>query len=123
MAAKKTDTKVTEEKGVSTQADVADALKGGALATSPASGGGLRGGADGAADPWKIMEPVTVPRLQNSRSQPDFAVSVNGRIFKIQRGVRDVMVPRPIAQVVRRSLQATEDAADAYYAASGIKEV
>lgn len=104
MAATKK-TEDTKEKGVPTQA------------------GALRDGAEGASDPWQIMEPVTVPRLQNSRNQPDMAVSVNGRIFKIQRGVQDVMVPRPIAQVVRRSLRATDDAADAYYRAAGIKEV
>ena len=92
--AKKTD--MNEEKGVTAQAPAPE------------------------KDPWEIREPVMVPLLQNSKNQPDYAVSVNGRIFQIQRGV-EVLVPRPIARVVRRALKAEMEAQAAYYAAAGIK--
>lgn len=73
-------------------------------------------------DPWTLKRPLRVPRLQNSKNQPDMAVSVNGRIFKIQRGV-EVEVPLPIWEVAMRSIQGAEDAQDAYYKAAGIKKV
>lgn len=71
-------------------------------------------------DPWAEKRSIKIPRLQNSKHQPDMAVSVNGRIFKIQRGV-EVEVPLPIWEVAMRSIQASEDAQDAYFAAAGIK--
>lgn len=62
-------------------------------------------------DPWKQMVTIRLPKLENGESNYLIA-SVNGKVFKIQRGV-EVDVPAPIASVIRRSYEA-QDYADAY---------
>lgn len=57
-------------------------------------------------DPWKQMVTIKLPKI-NDGSENFITTSVNGRVFKIQRGV-NVEVPMPIAEV----LQHSEEAAD-----------
>ncbi len=56
------------------------------------------------ADPWSNMVTINVPRATNGA--PNYIIaSVNGRVFKIQRGV-NVEVPAPIAEVLQHSFEA-----------------
>lgn len=64
-------------------------------------------------NPWIVKKKVTIPRIPGSKTQPDEIVSVNGKVFKIQRGV-EVEVPEPIYEAIENSLKASE-AADEYY--------
>ena len=64
-------------------------------------------------DPWEIKKPITLPRMPGARVQPDVTASVNGRVFRIQRGI-EVEVPLPIWDVLQGMIQA-EIAADDYY--------
>lgn len=63
---------------------------------------------------WDDMVSILIPRLQGSKDQPDVIASVNGRVFQIQRGVR-VDVPKPIAEVINRSLDFEIEAEDYYF--------
>lgn len=72
-------------------------------------------------DPWKIMKEIFVPKVPNSRDQPDVVASVNGRHFSVQRG-KPVMVPAPIWEVIKRSLDAETEAERFYFESSGITE-
>ena len=62
---------------------------------------------------WNLKEKIKFPRIQGTREQPDVTVSVNGRDFRIQRGVR-VMAPKPVADVARRMVEAQQAAEDYY---------
>ena len=64
-------------------------------------------------NPWSVKKKVTIPRLPGSKTQPDEIVSVNGRSYKIQRGV-EVEVPEPIYEAIENSMKAS-DAAEEYY--------
>lgn len=64
-------------------------------------------------NPWKIKKPITLPRVPGARTQPDVTASVNGRMFRIKRGV-EVEVPLPIFDVLQGMIQ-SEIAADDYY--------
>ncbi len=55
-------------------------------------------------DSWSDMVTINVPRTTNGA--PNYIIaSVNGRVFKIQRGV-NVEVPAPIAEVLQHSFEA-----------------
>lgn len=73
------------------------------------------------SDPWKIKKEIFVPKVPNSRDQPDVVASVNGRHFSVQRG-KPVEVPLPIWEVIKRSLDAEEEAERYYFESSGITE-
>lgn len=60
---------------------------------------------------WSKMKEILVPKATDGDSNYLIA-SVNGRVFKVKRGVR-VEVPEPIAEVIENSFKAQEDA-DAY---------
>ena len=64
-------------------------------------------------DPWEEKEQIIIPRMQGVKEQPDVTVSVNGRVFRIQRGVH-VDVPKPIAEVINRSIADQQKAEDFY---------
>lgn len=72
-------------------------------------------------DPWKNMKEIFVPKVPNSRDQPDVVASVNGRHFSVQRG-KPVMVPAPIWEVIKRSLDAEAEAERFYFESSGVTE-
>lgn len=59
-------------------------------------------------DPWKQMVTVRVDKAHDGSPNYETA-SVNGRVFKIKRGV-NVEVPAPIAEVLQHSLEAREEA-------------
>lgn len=59
-------------------------------------------------DPWKQMVTIKLPKLSDGSANYQIA-SVNGRVFKIQRGV-SVDVPMPIAKVLQNSEDAREEA-------------
>lgn len=62
-------------------------------------------------DPWDKKVTVKLPKAP--RGEENFVIaSVNGRVFKIQRGV-EVEVPEPIAEVLRHSEQ-EQDRADEF---------
>lgn len=63
------------------------------------------------ASKWDMEEEVYFPRIPGTREQPDVTVSVNGRDFRIQRGVH-VMAPKPVADVARRMVEAQMAAED-----------
>lgn len=73
-------------------------------------------------DPWKIMKEVVIPRLSNTKEQPDLVVSVNCKTYQMQRG-KTVKVPLPVYEVIMHSSKASEKAEDNYYSAAEIKEV
>ena len=54
-------------------------------------------------DPWKQMVTIRLPKATNGEANYLFA-AVNGRRFKIQRGVK-VEVPLPIAEVIEHSYE------------------
>jgi len=57
---------------------------------------------------WDEMVEVKLPK-KNDGSNNCEIVSVNGRTFKVMRGVK-VSVPRPIASVLQNSFDAEEEA-------------
>lgn len=57
---------------------------------------------------WDKMVTIFVPRATNGEANV-IPVSVNGRGFKVQRGV-NVEVPAPIAEVLQHSFEAQEEA-------------
>lgn len=59
-------------------------------------------------DPWQEKVTIRVPRESNGEANYLIA-SVNGRVFKIQRGI-NVEVPLPIAEVIEHSFEAEEEA-------------
>ena len=60
------------------------------------------------ADPWKEMVAIKLPKATNG--EPNYVIaSVNGKAFKIQRGVK-VEVPAPIAEVIEHSFLAQDEA-------------
>ena len=59
-------------------------------------------------DPWDQMVTIKLPKL-NDGSENYRIASVNGRVYKIQRGV-SVEVPMPIAKVLQNSEEAQEEA-------------
>lgn len=61
-----------------------------------------------AEDGWEKMVTIHVPRANNGDTNYLIA-SVNGRVFKIQRGI-NVDVPAPIAEVLQHSFEAQEEA-------------
>lgn len=63
---------------------------------------------------WDIKEEIYFPRIPGVKEQPDVTVSVNGRDFRIQRGVK-VEVPKPVADVANCMIGAQQDADDYYY--------
>lgn len=59
-------------------------------------------------DPWSDMVEVKIPKAVNG--EPNYVIaSVNGRIFKVQRGIK-VEVPAPIAEVLEHSFEARDEA-------------
>lgn len=72
-------------------------------------------------DPWSVKKSILIPKIPNSRDQADVVASVNGRHFSIQRG-KQVEIPLPIYEVVKRSLEAAEEAERFYYDQSEVKE-
>jgi len=54
-------------------------------------------------DPWKQMVTIRLPKATNGEANYLFA-AVNGKNFKIQRGVK-VDVPLPIAEVIEHSFE------------------
>ena len=62
-------------------------------------------------DPWKQMVTIRLPKATNGEANYLFA-AVNGRRFKIQRGVK-VEVPLPIAEVIEHSYE-QQNMADEY---------
>lgn len=59
-------------------------------------------------DPWETKVKIHIPRATNG--EPNYIItSVNGRTFKVQRGM-DVVVPAPIAEVLQHSFEAQEEA-------------
>lgn len=62
-------------------------------------------------DPWKQMVTIRLPKATNGEANYLFA-AVNGRRFKIQRGVK-VEVPAPIAEVIEHSYE-QQNMADEY---------
>lgn len=71
-------------------------------------------------DPWSVRKTIFIPKIPNSREQPDVVASVNLRHYSIQRG-KPVEVPLPIYEVVKRMLDAEEEAEDFYYEQSKVK--
>ena len=65
-------------------------------------------------DPWKKKVTIRVPKTADG-SATYLIASVNGRVFKIMKGV-NVEVPAPIAEVVEHSFEA-EEAAELFIAA------
>lgn len=63
-------------------------------------------------NPWSVKKKVTIPTIPG-KVQPDEIVSVNGKTFKIQRGV-EVEVPEPIYEAIQNANKASQ-AADNYY--------
>ena len=62
-------------------------------------------------DVWDEMVSIKIPKATNG--EPNYIIaSVNGRIYKVQRGVK-VDVPAPIAEVLEHSFEA-RDEADAF---------
>lgn len=62
-------------------------------------------------DPWKEIVTIKLPKAP--KGEENFVMaSVNGRTFKIKRGVA-VDVPAPIAEVIQNS-EEMRDEADAY---------
>lgn len=61
-----------------------------------------------AGSEWDKIVTIFVPRANNGDSNV-IPVSVNGRGFKVQRGV-NVEVPAPIAEVLQHSFEAQEEA-------------
>lgn len=59
-------------------------------------------------DPWKDMVQVRLPKATNGELNYQIA-SVNGRVYKIQKGV-PVSVPAPIAEVLKHSFKAQDEA-------------
>lgn len=59
-------------------------------------------------DPWNEKRTVRLPKAQNGDVNYVIA-SVNGRVFKVQRGVT-VEVPAPIAEVLEHSFEAEDEA-------------
>lgn len=56
---------------------------------------------------------IFVPRLPNSKAQPPFEGSINGRDFVLPRGVVSE-VDAAVYEIVERSLQAEVEAEDYY---------
>lgn len=52
---------------------------------------------------WKEMVPVFIPRDKKKGSH--LFVGINGRTFQVKRG-EQVMVPKPVAEVVNTSMEA-----------------
>ena len=61
-----------------------------------------------ATNPWDVMVEINIPKAMNGEPNYEIA-SVNGRVFKIQRGVK-VEVPAPIAEVIEHSFLAQDEA-------------
>lgn len=59
-------------------------------------------------NPWDIKCKIRLPKSNNGEGNYLIA-SVNGRVFKVMRGV-DVEVPLPIARVIENSFDAENDA-------------
>lgn len=59
-------------------------------------------------DPWEQKVMVRLPKGATGEGNSVIA-SVNGRVFQIKRGV-DVEVPAPIAEVLRNSMEAQDEA-------------
>ena len=58
----------------------------------------------------KWEEKITIRLPKANPGEDNFLIaSVNGRIFKIQKGI-EVEVPRPIAKVIKNSLDAEAEA-------------
>lgn len=73
-------------------------------------------------DDWNEKVEILVPRIPNSKEQPDLIASVNGRMFQVVRGQK-VSVPKPIAEVIERSIAYEASAEDYYYQKAQVKEV
>lgn len=59
-------------------------------------------------DPWKNMVEIRLPKATDG--SPNYLIaSVNGRAFKVKRGVK-VKVPAPIAEVIEHSFEAQDEA-------------
>ncbi len=70
-------------------------------------------------DPFKRMVEIRIPRDPNGQTRTRF-VAVNGRKFLVKVGQK-VMVPEPVAEVLRNSFDA-QDAADDFIVASTKEE-
>lgn len=58
--------------------------------------------------PWDEKVKIRLPKAPSGEDNHIIA-SVNGKVFKIKRGI-EVEVPKPIAEVVENSFKAQEDA-------------
>lgn len=59
-------------------------------------------------DPWKVMKTIILPKAP--KGEPNYQIcSVNGKVFKIKKGV-EVDVPQPIYEVLVNSQKAAEAA-------------
>lgn len=59
-------------------------------------------------DPWSDMYEIKIPKSNDG--SPNYTIaSVNGRVFKIMKGV-SVKVPAPIAEVIQHSFEAQDEA-------------
>ena len=59
-------------------------------------------------DPWKEKVTIFIPRANNGEANYKI-VGVNGRMFKVQRGI-NVDVPAPVAEVLQHSFEAQGEA-------------
>lgn len=66
---------------------------------------------------WSKKESIMIPRIPGQKVQDDVIVTVGGRTFQIQRGIR-VEVPYPVARVIQNKLDFEMEAEDFYYNSS-----
>lgn len=78
------------------------------MATTKTEAVEVKAKVDKVVDPWSIKKAIRVPRATNGEANYLIA-SVNGRVFKIQRGI-EVEVPAPIAEVIAHSFEAEDEA-------------
>lgn len=62
-------------------------------------------------DIWADMVPITLPRAPKGENNFQF-VGVNGRTFQVPRTGKPVEVPRPVYEVLLRSAEMADYAAD-----------
>lgn len=62
-------------------------------------------------DIWTDMVPITLPRAPKGENNFQF-VGVNGRTFQVPRTGKPVEVPRPVYEVLLRSAEMADYAAD-----------
>lgn len=70
--------------------------------------------APAAKNDWSEKEMIMIPRIPGQKEQDDVIVTVGGRTFQIQRGVR-VEVPLPVARIIHKKLDYEIAAEDFYF--------